>query len=155
MRYREFAALSEYKNKNETLYTHEDMFTFQPCFLFEAGDSDIDAKSNKNWEINQSNAFGRGWKKHKKNSKIVASFEELVNFIISHDTIPNEKSYPPHLKSHRIHANNRSHSPNLFQAHLSGTKIILQFEVIPAPEQSSKNKLNLVHIGTHREVGQK
>lgn len=134
-------------NQPPVVYTYEELFTFVKCELFEQTDSG-------NWEIQNSNAFNRGWKKHKKNPKITAPFDELVNFIVGHTQVPQITEYPPKFKVHRLHANNRAHSPNMFQAHLSGTKIILQFEVIPADKQNQLNQLKLIHIGTHQEVGQ-
>jgi mRNA-degrading endonuclease YafQ of YafQ-DinJ toxin-antitoxin module len=151
MRYSEFA-IAEY-SENKTVYTYEELHTLSPCYIFEAENKDI-AGGNSSWDINQSNAFNKGWKKHRKDSRIVAAFEELTSFILSHSTVPGDKAYPPQFKAHRIHANNRSFSPNTFQAHLKGSKIILMFEVIPAKKDNKKHTLNLLHIGTHQEVGQ-
>lgn len=154
MRYHEFnlhKQLTEYvKRTNQpTIYSYQDLYTFENTRIFEQQDSG-------KWQINYSNAFNRGWKKHKRNLKITAPYDELIKFIVSNPGIPKIEEYPPKFKAHRIHSNNRSFTPNTIQAHLMGSKIILMFEVIPAnpDDPNSLNTLNLLHIGTHQEVGQ-
>ena len=129
----------------DTVYTREDFETFESWDLFEA---------ESDWEVSRSRAFKTGFKKHRNNRKIMNEFNNLIDFIKSHNSVPAIESYPPQYNAHRIHSNNRSHSPNTFQFHLMGTKIILMAEIVPAPQDKGKNRINLIHLGTHQEAGQ-
>ena len=101
-------------------------------------------ESNRGWQITTSTAFKKGKKKYRNDRVVVGAMDELINFIIQHDGIPPIRDYPPHLNVHQIKSDKRF--PGSLWAHLKGQKIGLLFYVKP-------NLIQLVHIGTHQQLG--
>jgi hypothetical protein len=93
-----------------------------------------------NWIITQTNAYKKGLKKYKNNTKVMNSLKKLLDFIKQHDNVPPINTYPPEMNIHFLKIHPNYERP--LWGHLQGTRIGLVFDVQPG-------EINLLCIGTH------
>ena len=124
-------------------YSINELFTFDSSMLSE----DVSTFQNDNWDVDYSNAFKKGMKKHGKNNRVSQAFKELENFIIQQPNKPQQNDYPHEFNVHIIKRDDKF--VGAYSAHLMGKKIITLFYV---ENSEPKNKLRWVFIGTHQEA---
>lgn len=120
-----------------TQYTTEELTAFT---LTEAAED---------WVISQSNAFKKGLKKYKNDKRVMDSFKDVMNIIKSHDAKPRLEDFPPEYNAHAINVA-RKDLQGTTSVHLKGQKIIMLFRMENA---EPKNIIELIHMGTHQDVG--
>ena len=132
-------------------YSSEDLKTFT---LFE---DERSIKDNENWEVVQTGAFKKGFKKYRRDPRVMAAFYELLDFIYTNDTAPPVSSYPDKFFVHPIVQALKKELNNSLSTHLKGQKIIMLFRTHNGKPKNknkkTKNKLELLHLGTHQDVG--
>lgn len=102
-------------------------------------------ESSEDWEISQTSAFKKGFRKHSRDTRVMQGYEAIMDFIKNSDKVPSIADYPPQYNVHQIRKDKRFERGSLW-AHLKGQKIGLLFTVEPG-------KIDLIHLGTHQELG--
>jgi hypothetical protein len=108
-------------------------------------------ESAADWNIDESNAFRKGYKKYKNNARVVKGIEEIKAFVTSHDRNPPIKEYPPEYRIHAVKF--AGNERNVLWGHLEGKKVGVVFTVIPASTPKDKNTLRFLFVGTHQQLG--
>lgn len=141
-----------------TCYSSEDLSTFT---LFE-DERKRNIEDDENWEVVQTSAFKRGFRKYRTDPRVMAAFYEILDFIYSNDTAPPVSSYPDKFFVHPIVQALKKELNNSLSTHLKGQKIIMLFRTHNREpknkneknkNEKTKNKLELLHLGTHQDVG--
>ena len=113
-------------------------YTFEELTTFSLVESEGD------WQVSQSSAFKKGFKKYSKDGRVMEGFNDIMNFIKDHNSVPPIRDYPPQYNVHQIKQDKRF--ANTLWAHLKGQKIGLLFSV-------DLGIIKLIHMGTHQELG--
>jgi len=100
------------------------------------------------WNVMQSTAFKKGFKKHRNDQRVMASLQQLLEFIKNHPREPQISTYPIEFNVHPIKQDKRF--AGSLWSHIKGQKIGLLFKI---DTTGSSNKLYLIHLGTHQEIG--
>ena len=117
-------------------YTTEELTTF---YLLESVD---------NWQVQQSTAFKRGFKKYRNDKRVMNSFKILMDHIKQYPRIPPMSEYPVEFNVHHIKRDSRF--PGSIWAHLKGQQIGVLFYIV---REGQTNTVKLVHLGTHQDLG--
>lgn len=110
----------------------------------------VESDSNSDWDFQYTTAYKKGYKKHSKDKRVMDNLNRLLGHITSYDKIPPIDSYPPEYNVHPI-KQDKKFMGSLW-AHIKGQKIGLLFYVRINP-QTKKPTIELVHLGTHQEIG--
>ena len=99
----------------------------------------------EHWNITNTSAFKKGYKKHRNDKRAMSAFDALMQFIKSHDKVPAVSSYPI---EHNVHilARTRRGFEGVLTAHIKGQQVALLFNVTPG-------NINLIHFGSHKAIG--
>lgn len=124
-------------------YSLNELFTFDENFLIEDA-TNAKPFTTKNWDVDYSNAYKKGLKKHRNNPKVAKEVKELEQWIISHSVRPQTSEFPPKFNVHIIKKDPRF--SGAYDAHIIGSQIITLFYI----ENDKDNlKLRWVYLGSH------
>lgn len=110
----------------------------------------VESDSSGKWDFQFTTAYKKGYKKHSNDKRVMENLDRLLKHITSYDRIPPIESYPPEYNVHPIKKDKRF--TGSLWAHIKGQKIGLLFYVRINPE-TQKPTIELVHLGTHQEIG--
>jgi len=124
-------------------YNLNELLTFDDNFL---GEDAANAKSfsTKNWDVDYSNAYKKGLKKHRNNPKVAKEVKELEQWIISHEKRPQTTEFPPKFNVHIIKKDPKF--SGAYDAHIIGSQIIALFYI---EDDKGSTKLRWIYIGSH------
>lgn len=125
-------------------YSLDDLFTFEDIISEDM--EDLQPFKNEKWDVDYSNAFKKGLKKHSKNPRVTEELKELEKFIVSNSRKVSQEEYPPQYNVHVIKRDPKF--AGSYSAHVMGKKIITLFYV----ENGNPNTLRWIFVGTHQEA---
>lgn len=125
-------------------YSLDDLFTFEDIISEDM--EDLQPFKNEKWDVDYSNAFKKGLKKHSKNLRVTEELKELEKFIVSNSRKVSQEEYPPQYNVHVIKRDPKF--AGSYSAHVMGKKIITLFYV----ENGNPNTLRWIFVGTHQEA---
>jgi len=99
------------------------------------------------WQVQQSTAFKKGFKKHRNDKRTMQAFKDVMEFVQSYDRIPPLADYPIEFNAHPIKKDAKFIGTTW--VHLKGQKLGLLFKV----QVGNPNTIQLIHLGTHQEIG--
>jgi mRNA-degrading endonuclease YafQ of YafQ-DinJ toxin-antitoxin module len=99
------------------------------------------------WQVQQSTAFKKGFKKHKNDKRTIQAFKDVMEFVQSYDRVPPMADYPIEFNAHPIKKDAKFVGTTW--VHLKGQKLGLLFKV----QVGKPNTIQLIHLGTHQEIG--
>jgi mRNA-degrading endonuclease YafQ of YafQ-DinJ toxin-antitoxin module len=99
------------------------------------------------WQVQQSTAFKKGFKKHRNDKRTIQAFKDVMEFVQSYDRIPPMADYPIEFNAHPIKKDAKFAGTTW--VHLKGQKLGLLFKV----QVGKPNTIQLIHLGTHQEIG--
>lgn len=124
-------------------YSLNDLLTFDDSFLNEDA-ANAKAFSTKNWDVDYSNAYKKGLKKHRNNPKVAKEVKELEQWIISHSKRPQTTEFPPKYNVHIIKKDPKF--SGAYDAHIIGSQIIALFYI---EDENDSLKLRWIYLGSH------
>lgn len=125
-------------------YSLDDLFTFEDVITEDM--ENLKPFKNESWDVDYSNAFKKGLKKHSKNPRVTEELKELEKFIVSNSRKVSQEDYPPQYNVHVIKRDPKF--AGSYSAHVMGKKIITLFYV----ENGNPNTLRWIFVGTHQEA---
>lgn len=72
-------------------YSLDDLFTFEDIISEDM--EDLQPFKNEKWDVDYSNAFKKGLKKHSKNPRVTEELKELEKFIVSNSRKVSQEEY--------------------------------------------------------------
>lgn len=125
-------------------YSLDELFTFENSITEDM--ENLQPLKTEKWDVDYSNAFKKGVKKHINNPRVIEELKQLEQFIISQDKKPSHEIYPPQFNVHIIKRDPKF--AGSYSAHLMGKKIITLFYV----ENGNPSSLRWIFLGTHQEA---
>jgi mRNA-degrading endonuclease YafQ of YafQ-DinJ toxin-antitoxin module len=125
-------------------YRVDELFTFEDVISEDM--ENLQPIKNEIWDVDYSNAFKKGLKKHSNNPRVTEELKQLESFILSNNRKAAIETYPPQFNVHVIKRDPKF--AGSYSAHVMGKKIITLFYV----ENGKPNTLRWIFVGTHQEA---
>lgn len=99
------------------------------------------------WNFRATSNFKTGFKKHKKDPRVMQAFEDLLRYISEQQRIPKMTDYPPHLNMHIIVKTSTPEYQRATWGHLKGQTVGVIFRI------DEMGEVKFLNMGTHQECG--
>lgn len=117
-------------------YSLDDLFTFEDIISEDM--EDLQPFKNEKWDVDYSNAFKKGLKKHSKNPRVTEELKELEKFIVSNSRKVSQEEYPPQYNVHVIKRDPKF--AGSYSAHVMGKKN--NYSILCRKWQSKHSKMD-------------